>query len=165
KVFGPGNGVALANVTIFLALLAVSIAMLRLRYRGPPVPLLVLAFYLCGFPYLYVFAVHTDLLFALFVAIALYLCLLALRTDKLWVSLAAFAAMGLTLNEKAPALLVFLPIAVVVLLHVSGGRRRLMLPGVALVALLVAAIPSLYYSDGASWNPYGGERYVYHVNT
>ncbi len=75
----------------------------------------------------------------------------------MWLVLAA-ASSGLLVTEKLPALVALGPLLAVALLRAPWRARLVALAaGAAVVAVSVA--PYLYYSDGASWSAYGGDRY------
>ncbi len=74
-----------------------------------------------------------------------------------WLSVSA-AATGLLVTEKLPALVALAPLLLVAFLRApSRARVAAVVVGVAVVT--VSVVPYLYYSDGASWSAYGGDRY------
>ena len=111
-----------------------------------------------SFVWFYAYPAHADLFVATVVGVVSYGCLrAALRSEPVWLWIGACAA-GLLITEKVPAFLALTPVLAVA---ASRIRRRHALIG--LIALLttgaLTTIPYLYYSDGASWSAYGGERY------
>lgn len=131
---------------------------LRLRW-GRPMSIIVTAVAtVCSYVWFYAYSAHADLFVATLVGAVSYGCLRAsLRAEPLWLWIACCAA-GLLATEKIPALLALIPVLVV---SASRMRRRHAVIGVAVLAVTGAltSIPYLYYSDGASWSAYGGERY------
>jgi hypothetical protein len=159
RVFGSPLGIAVANSALLVAMVALAVALLRLRLRGPAVPLVAAAFVFASNAYLHAFPVVVDLFLAVVVAGAVYALLRGLRDEHLGWQVAGFALVGLLLAEKVPLLTALAPICVLALWRAVDRNRRALLAGVAIVAFGVAVVPYVYYSDGQSWTPYGGERY------
>jgi hypothetical protein len=156
---GAVHGMALTNAAMLLALLAVSLAILRSRYSGWVVPLVTLSFFLVAQPYFYGYVMDAELFLALLTAVVLALVLWYWKSRRLGVALTAFAGMGFAVTEKPPFLVLVLPIVAVVLWQQPSWRVRTALIATGLIAWGVATVPYVVYSDGATWNPYGGERY------
>ena len=68
------------------------------------------------------------------------------------------ATAGVLVTEKMPALVVVGPLLALGLWR-SPMRARIAAVGVGAVVVAVSVVPYLVYSDGASWNAYGGDRY------
>src|SRR5690606_19774117 len=81
----------------------------------------------------------------------------ATRTVDPWLIVAAVAC-ALLVTEKPPALVAVGPLVVLAALR-RPWATRLVAAGVAVVVVAVSVAPYLYYSDGASWSAYGGDRY------
>ena len=159
-VFGAVRGMAITNAFLLLALVAVSIAILRVRFSGPVVPLVVGAFYLLATPYLYGYVLHSELFLALLVASALGLTIWFWRAQRLALAVAAMAAMAFGVSEKPPLLVLFLPVVALLLIEQRNWRHRVAIVAAAVGVWGLAVVPYLVYSDGRTWNAYGGERYV-----
>ena len=74
-----------------------------------------------------------------------------------WACVAAAAA-GMLVTEKLPALVAVGPLLAVALWR-APRRSQVVALAVGAVVVAVSVLPYLYYSDGASWNAYGGDRY------
>ncbi|HEY8217682.1 MAG TPA: hypothetical protein VIH82_11140 [Acidimicrobiia bacterium] len=158
-VFGTVHGVAVANSVLLVVLAAASIVMLRLRYRGPVVPLTVGVFVFLGLPLFYAYVIHPDLLLAVLTAIVFVLVLLHWQTRHAAFAAGAFAVSTLLIVENPRAVIVVLPVFVVVLWELRSWAARAVVVGVGAVAFAVVITPNLVYSNGDSWNAYGGARY------
>jgi hypothetical protein len=156
-VFGL-RGVSVLGAALVLAYAGCWYAAARLRWGRSPSAVVATTATVASNAWLYGFPAHADLFVAVLVGLVAYGCLRAARPGQhRWVLLAAPAA-GLLLTEKVPALLALLPLLAVTLLRVP---RRAAVAGtfVLLAVGLLSTLPYLYYSDGASWSAYGGERY------
>jgi 4-amino-4-deoxy-L-arabinose transferase-like glycosyltransferase len=160
-VFGAPTGVGLANALLLTLLIGISIALLRTRYDGPAVPLLVGAFFLAAYPYMYGYPIHTELFLALLVLIAFASAVRFAQTAKPVWALLSFATMAFGLSEKAAFVALFAPLAAFMLWRASGMRLRAGMVGVGVVVFAIAVIPYLHYSDGQSFTPYGGKDRLY----
>jgi hypothetical protein len=158
-VLGPVPGVAVANSLLLVLLIAVSIAILRTRFKGPVVPLAVTAFYLASYAYFYAYILHSELFLALLTLLAFGAVLRYRDTGRTPWAVAAFALMAFGVSEKLAFLPLFVPLAAYTLWRAPGIRVRLMLPTVGLIVFAVAVLPYLKYSDWQSFTPYGGDRY------
>ncbi len=158
-VFGAIQGVAVANTALLVILTGVSVATLRLRYRGPVVPLTVGAFVFLGLPLFYAYVIHPDLLVAVMTAVVFLLVLLFWRTKRAVLAGAAVAVSAMLLIENPRAVVVVLPAFLVVLWELRSWTKRLIVVAVGVVAFAVVITPNLVYSNGQSWNAYAGERY------
>ena len=130
----------------------------RLRWSREASAIVAVTAAVASHAWFYSFVAHADLFFAVLIGVVCYGCLrAALRTDPRWFWLAAVPA-GLLVTEKTPALLAVSPIVAATFFLL---RRRPALIGLGIVAAAgaLSTLPYLYYSDGASWSPYGGERY------
>ncbi|HEY8217681.1 MAG TPA: hypothetical protein VIH82_11135 [Acidimicrobiia bacterium] len=159
SVFGTIRGVAVANTFLLLVLAAVSVATLRLRYRGPVVPLTVGAFVFLGLPFFYAYVIHPDLLLATLTAIVFFLVLLHWRTKHVALAAAAAAVSALLVVENPRTAAAVLPAFVVVLWELRSWVKRAIVVGVGIVALGIVVTPNYVYSNGGSWNAYAGDRY------
>jgi hypothetical protein len=157
-VFGAIRGVAIANTALLVLLAAVSVTMLRLRYRGPVVPLTVGVFVL-GLPFFYAYVIHSDLLITLLAAVAFLLVLLHWRTKHVAFAAGAVVVAAMLIMENPRALIVVAPVFLVVLWELRSWVKRLIVVTAGLIAVGVVITPNLVYSNGQSWNAYAGERY------
>lgn len=82
---------------------------------------------------------------------------LSARWMVAWAVVAAASA-GVLVTEKMPALVVVGPLLALALWR-SPMRARIAAIAVGAVVVAVSVVPYLVYSDGASWNAYGGDRY------
>jgi hypothetical protein len=160
RALGPTHGVAVANTLLLLAVLAVCIALLRLRLRGPAVPLVALSLALVSNVVPYAYVLYVELFTALVVGIAGYGLLRAARDGTRWAGLIGFAATGLALAEKSTFSLALGPLAIVALVRLPGMRSKLPAVAAGLVVFGLAVLPYWHYSDHRSISPYGGERYA-----
>jgi hypothetical protein len=158
-VFGAIRGVAIANSMLLMILAAVSVAMLRLRFRGPVVPLTVGAFVFLGLPFFYAYAVHPDLLLSVLTSVVFLLVLLHWKTKHVALAAVAAALSALLVVDNPRITIVLLPVFLVVLWELRSWTKRLVLVGAGVVALAAVVTPNFVYSDGESWNAYAGVRY------
>lgn len=130
----------------------------RLRWGREVSAIVAVSASIASYTWWYAFPAHVDLFFASLVGlITLALLRAAFRRDPRWFW-AATILTGFLLTEKAPAFLALLPFVLATSLRLP--RRQAVVGAVLLVgAAAVATIPYWYYSDGASWSAYGGERY------
>ncbi len=70
----------------------------------------------------------------------------------------ATGATAFLVTEKLPALVAVGPLLLLALWR-TPVRTRLAAVGVGAALLVLTVLPYLYYSDGSSWNAYGGDRY------
>jgi len=130
----------------------------RLRWRWEVSALVAFGVSVASSTWWYAFPAHVDIFFAALIGVVTYGLLRAsLRRDALWFWLAAGVA-GLLLTEKTPAFLSLLPFVLIAAFRL--GRKPAAIGGSVMVAAaLLSTLPYFYYSDGASWSAYGGERY------
>lgn len=159
-VLGVPHGVAVANSILLLALLGLSIAILRVRYRGPAVPLAAIAFVFASYAYFYAYVLHQELMLAVLTAAIGYAMLRAWPSRSLAWSSAAVVLMALTLPEKPQFVAIFVPFGVALLWRQPRLLRKAGLVGIAALVFLGATQPYRYYSTTNSWNAYQGERYL-----
>jgi 4-amino-4-deoxy-L-arabinose transferase-like glycosyltransferase len=158
-VFGAVPGLAIANSMLLLLLVAIAIALVRTRFEGPVVPLLVASFFLASYAYIYAYIAHTELFLALLTLLAFGALLRYRDTGRLWWAIAGFAVIGFSIAERMPFLPLFAPLAAYTLWRAPSTKARLTLVGVGVLVFAVAVLPYLRYSDWQSITPYGGERY------
>jgi hypothetical protein len=159
RVFSPGTAVAVANLGLLAALAALATATLWLRYRGALVPLVVGTFLFGSHLFFYAYWAWTELFLATLVAAAGYLLLRGQLTRSVWWTGAGVVAAAAVVAEKAPAAMVVAPLVLVAVWSLRGWPARLGVVGAGALAFVVLIAPYVHYSDGATWNPYGGDRY------
>ena len=156
------RGISLVGAALVLAYAACWYGLGRLRWDRPAAAVVATAATVGSHAWLFGFPAHADLFVAVLVGMAaLGATRVAWRRDggspTLWLALAA-AATALLVTEKLPALVALAPLLVVAFVRAPGrARSAAALVGGAVVA--VSVLPYLYYSDGASWSAYGGDRY------
>ncbi len=159
-VVADGRGIALVGAALVLAYAACWYGLGRLRWDRTGAAVVATAATLASHAWLFGFPAHADLFVAVLVGMAgLGAARVALRSaaPSLWLAVSAVAT-GLLVTEKLPALVALAPLLVVAFLRAPGRARILaVVAGTAVVA--VSVVPYLYYSDGASWSAYGGDRY------
>ena len=161
RVLGPTHGVAVANTLLLLAVLAVCLALLRLRLSGPAVPLVALALVLVSNVVPYAYVLYVELFTALVVGIAAYgLLRAAARRHPVGRAASASPQQGLALAEKSTLALVLAPLAIVALVRLPGLRSKLPAVAAGVVVFGLAVLPYWHYSDHQTISPYGGERYA-----
>jgi hypothetical protein len=130
----------------------------RLRWSRSTSVLVAVAAAVASHAWFYAFAAHADLWVATLVGIVVLGCLrAALGRDPRWFWIAGACA-GLLATEKSPALAALVPVLVVTGVrlarqHAATGLGLLILTGV------LSTLPYLYYSGGATWSPYGADRF------
>jgi hypothetical protein len=159
RAFGPRYGVSLANLSLLSSLGVLGWATLRRRYDGPIVPL-VLGTFLFASPFIfYTFHIYVEVFWASLVMATLYALARAAEDRSLRWALAGAVLAGFLVSEKVPALTLILPLTIVVICRLPTWPKRAAVTAAAATTLVIACVPYLTYSDGASWNPYGGDRY------
>lgn len=159
RVFGPRYGVSVVNVALLAVLAALGAATLRLRYRGAIVPLVLGVFLFASPLVFYAFHLWVEVFWAPLVLAVLYASVRAARDRSFPWALAAAVATAFLLSEKLPAITLVAPIYGLVLVRLGRWPQRAAVVGLTVVAFAVAVVPYLHHSGGASYNPYGGERY------
>jgi hypothetical protein len=161
------RGISVVGAGLVLAYAACWYGLGRLRWDRPAAAVVATAATAASHAWLFGFPAHADLFVAVLVGVAaLGAARVAWRpagsSPALWLALAT-AATGLLVTEKLPALVALAPLLVVAFLRAPGrARAAAVLVGGGVVA--VSLLPYLYYSDGASWSAYGGDRY-YAIST
>ena len=147
----------------------------RTRWRPAPAAMVAAAATVASNAWPMAFPVHADLFVGVLTAlVALGSVRLALGgpvdrdtgasaavlsvTARVGWAVLAVAATGMLVTEKAPALVAVGPLLALALWRAPmRARVAAVVAGVVVVGLSV--VPYLHYSDGASWNAYGGDRY------
>ncbi len=154
------TGVAVGNSVLVLALASLVVATLRMRFRGPVVPLATISFVFASYAYMYGYPIHADLFLAVVTALMSYVALWAWRTRRLGLAIVAGALMAVTLPEKPQLIGLYLPIVVALVWRQRRVMSMFAVAIVAIVAFAVATAPYRTLSDGKAWNAYEGERYI-----
>jgi hypothetical protein len=157
---GPVTGVAVGN-TLLLALLVGGSLLLALRRLDPlTAALIVAAFYFAGYIYMYAYPVMTELFLAALVLAAYGGAYLFRETARPVWAVMAVIAMAFGVVEKLALLMLFAPLACVILWDL---RRRRSVAGLVLAAglatIAIGIVPYLKYSNGDSFTPYAGARF------
>jgi hypothetical protein len=158
-LLGDARGIAVANAVLLGALVTVVVAVLRLRLRGPAVPLAATAVVFASSAYFYGWVVHTEVFLATGVGLACWLLIKHLDSRSYPLAVAATVVVAFLFSEKATMAFVFAPVLVVLLLRLETWRRRVGVLAAGCAAVLIFAAPYLWYSGGEGWNPYQGDRY------
>ena len=157
---GPISGVAVGNTLLLALLVGGSLLLALRRLDSLTAVLIVAAFYFAGYIYLYAYPVLTELFLAALVLVAYGAAYLFRETGRVAWALAAVIAMAFGVAEKAAFLVLFVPLAGVLVWEL---RTRKWVVGVVLATGLatvaVAVLPYVKYSDGESFTPYAGARY------
>jgi hypothetical protein len=159
RMFSPGTAVAVANLGLLAALAFLATMTLWLRYRGAVVPIVVGTFLFGSHLFFYAYWAWTELFLATLVAAAGYLLLRGHLQRSVWWTGAGAVAAAAVVAEKAPAVVIVAPLVLVAVWSLRGWLARSGVVAVGALAFLVAIVPFVHYSDGATWNPYGGDRY------
>lgn len=165
------HGITVVGAALLLAYAGCWYAIARLRWDRVTSLAVATAASVASHAWLYAFPAHADLLVAVIVGVA---ALAAARVAwpraaassgalDPWLIVAAVAC-ALLVTEKPPALVAVGPLVVLAALR-RPWAARLTAAGVAVVVVAVSVAPYLYYSDGASWSAYGGDRYYALPNT
>lgn len=159
RMYGHEHGIAIANTVLLWALIGSTIAILRQRLHGAAVPLITLAFVFASNAYFQVFPIVTDLFVAVLVAVFCLSVLLSIKCESWkWLLLAGCVAAFL-MAEKTTLIVALLPMFAYGFWRLEPPWRRVGVLIVTVVAFIISILPYLYYSDGASWNAYSGDRY------
>ena len=159
-LLGPASGIAIGNTLLLLALVGASLWLALRRLDPLTACLTVGAFYFAGYIYLYAYPAQVEL-FEAAIVLAAYGAAYAFRGSRHvgW-ALLSVVAMGFGVIEKLPLFFLFAPLAGVMLWELRDRRRMMALVFLAgLVAVGLAAVPYLRYSEANSFTPYAGDRY------
>ena len=159
-VLGPVTGVAVGNTLLLVLLVAGSLALALRRLDSLTAVLVVGAFYFAGYIYMYAYPVMTELFLAALVLVAYGGAYRFRETARPVWAVAAVVAMAFGVVEKAALLVLFAPLACVVVWELRQRRwvaGAVVAAGLATVA--VAVLPYLKYSGGETFTPYAGARY------
>lgn len=159
RITGVRFGVALANSTIFILLIFVSLKIARLYFDRTVGPLLVVAFLFASNVYFYVFVIHPDLFHGLLTACFCYGALRHFHSSNNLLVCVIAALLGICVSEKLSMLFLLLPVFLYGLNKTPFWRMRGLAVLVFLAAFGLCLLPYLHYSDYKSWNAYGGERF------
>lgn len=159
------QGISLVGAGLLLAYAGCWFAAGRTRWRAPTALAVATVASVGSHAWLMAFPAHADLFVAVVVGLVVVASLrLAGRAAAgagavplIWAGVAG-AAGGLLVTEKLPALVAVGPVLAVALWR-SPWRVRLVTAGVGVLVVAVSVVPYLYYSDGASWSAYGGDRF------
>lgn len=155
-----GRGIALVGAALVAAYAACWYGVGRLRWDRTGAAVVATAATVASHAWLFGFPAHADLFVAVLVGLA---ALGAARAawsttaPSLWLTGSAVAT-GLLVTEKLPALVALAPLLVVAFLR-APLRARVTAVAVGIAVVGLSIVPYLYYSDGASWSAYGGDRY------
>lgn len=159
-VFGVAWGVALGNTLLLLVLVVGSALLAARRFDAITAALAVAAFYLFSLIPAYAYPVHTELYLAVLTLGAFGGAYMYRRSGRLPWALLSLAAMSVGVSEKASFLLLYAPLALVLLLDRLRDKRALaIMLATGVAVFVVAVVPYVIYSDGDTFTPYAGERY------
>ncbi|MGH9274287.1 MAG: hypothetical protein ACRDZU_06545 [Acidimicrobiales bacterium] len=159
------RGISLVGAALVLAYAGCWYGLGRLRWDRPAAVVVATVATVASHAWLFGFPAHADLFVAVLVGLAaLGAARVAWRSTAaflgsptLWLTLAAVTT-GLLVTEKLPALIALTPLLMVAFVR-APGRARVIAAVAGVAAVAVSVGPYLYYSDGASWSAYGGDRY------
>jgi hypothetical protein len=155
------RGISIVGAGLLLAYAACWYGIGRLRWDRPGASVVATVATVASHAWFFGFPAHADLLVAVLVGLAALGATRAARrpTDPSppWLVLAAMAA-GLLVTEKLPALVAIGPLLAVAVAR-SAWRTRALAAAAGAVVVAASLVPYLFYSDGASWSAYGGDRY------
>jgi 4-amino-4-deoxy-L-arabinose transferase-like glycosyltransferase len=165
-VFGDVRGIAVANASLLIVFGVVCYCLIRLRFRGVVVPVLLGSFLFASVAAFNAFNAVADLFEALLIACCLLGALVGLgigsqraARTRLFAGAAAMLFGAAAVAEKAPMVLVVGPLLLLLIARQARWRQRLSLVILGGAVFLLAISPYLWYSSGSSWTPYGGDRY------
>jgi hypothetical protein len=155
------HGISLVGSGLVLAYAACWYGIGRLRWDRGGAAVVATAATVASNAWLFGFPAHADLFVAVLVGLAaLGAARVALHPwvrPRAWLALSAVAT-GLLVTEKLPALIALVPLLLVAFLR-APTRARVVALALGAVVVAVSVAPYLFYSDGASWSAYGGDRY------
>jgi len=154
------RGISLVGAGLLLAYAGCWFGIGRLRWDRATAAVVATAATIASNAWFFGFPAHADLFVAVLVGLAALgaaRAALGERHRAAWLGLALLAA-GLLVTEKLPALVALGPLLALAVARAPGRTRAIAVAaGVAVAG--VSVLPYLYYSDGASWSAYGGDRY------
>ncbi len=171
-------GISLVGAALLLAYAGCWYGIGRLRWDRATAAVVATTATLASHAWFFAFPAHADLFVAVLVGLAALGATRAawpaatpahhpdpadIRPASAWWLVLAAAAAGLLVTEKLPALVALAPLLVLAGLR-SPGRARLLAAGAGVAVVALSTAPYLFYSDGASWSAYGGDRY-YAIDT
>lgn len=154
------RGISLVGAGLLLAYAGCWFGIGRLRWDPPTAAVVATAATIASHAWFFGFPAHADLFVAVLVGLAALgaaRVALAERHRAAWLCVATVAA-GLLVTEKLPALVSLGPLLAVAVARAPGRARAIALAA-GVVVVGASVLPYLYYSDGASWSAYGGDRY------
>ncbi len=166
------HGVTIVGAGLLLAYAGCWYAIARRRWDRATSLAVATAASVASHAWLYGFPAHADLFVAVLVGVAALAATrvawpradaVTARAVDPWLVVAAVAC-ALLVTEKPPALVAVGPLVVLAALR-RPWASRLVAGGIAALVLAVSVAPYLYYSDGASWSAYGGDRFYALPNT
>jgi len=158
-VLGP-DGFGVGNGALLILLVVGSLVLALRRFDALTAVLLVVAFYFASLIYMYAYPVMSELAEAALALAGYGGAYMFHRSGKAGWAVLTIAVMAFAIVEKAAFLMLFAPLAAVMLWELR--RRRRILVGALLVGVLAlgaSVAPYLKYSDGNSFTPYAGARY------
>ncbi|MEX2294607.1 MAG: hypothetical protein WD691_12525 [Acidimicrobiales bacterium] len=155
------RGISLLGAALLLAYASCWYGIGRMRWDRATAAAVATVATVASHAWFFAFPAHADLFVAALVgAAALGAARAASQPERAatgWMTVAAMAS-ALLVTEKLPALVALAPLLVVAFVR-APMRARLVAMAVGAVVLVVSVTPYLFYSDGASWSAYGGDRF------
>jgi hypothetical protein len=154
------RGISLVGAALLLAYAGCWFGIGRLRWDAATAAVVATAATIASHAWFFGFPAHADLFVAVLVGLAALggaRAALDERGRAAWLCLAMVAA-ALLVTEKLPALVAIGPLLAMAVWR-SPGRARAVALAAGAVVVGVSVLPYLYYSDGASWSAYGGDRF------
>jgi hypothetical protein len=154
------RGISIVGAALLLAYAGCWYGVGRLRWDVGTAALVATAATVASHAWFFGFPAHADLFVAVLVGLAALGASRAALSehDRVAWSCLAMVAAGLLVTEKLPALVALAPVLVVALVRVPS-RARLLAIGAGAAVIGLSVLPYLFYSDGSSWNAYGGDRF------
>lgn len=160
------RGISLVGAGLLLAYAACWYGIGRMRWDRATAAAVATAATVASHAWFFGFPAHADLFVAVLVGVAALGATHVARVPEaaatVWMAVAATAS-ALLVTEKLPALVALAPLLLVALVR-APTRARVTAIAVGVIVVALSVLPYLFYSDGASWSAYGGDRY-YAIST
>lgn len=156
RLFGPFPGFGLTSASLFLVVVAAAFGIGRRAGRYGAA--FGVASVVGSVTWLYGFTAHTEMFLAAVISATTFCIVQYRETSRVAWLITASILSGFAISEK-PLFVVGLAPILIVLTWKRGWRHVVIGGATAAAGFLLAIVPYLYYSDGASWNPYAVDRY------
>lgn len=156
---GVERGMAIVNAALLLTTVGIAYLLLRRRFGGATLPIIIAAFTISSVMTLYLFILQPDLFLAAVTSVMVLLLVEADRLERYSLLVVAMIPAALLIAERTPTATLVAPLMIWVIWRAPTVRYRAASVGTLITTWALFVSPYLIYSDGASWSAYGGNRW------